>query len=292
MSKVTDLGAYFLRGITEDKRAYFERLGDLDELLATLCQKAWQRWPGLQIEQPAFLTYLAERAICDDRQAELPTHSSDLYLAQGCILGDARALQFFESDILCKVDPVLARLGLSASDADEIRQELRTRLLVNTEARLAVLNSYLGTGALTHWVRAVAGRQALMSLRRNKPTAPLDDEAIYEAFSDPVIGQLKSEYRAKFKNALHQSVAQLDTRDRIIMRALAIEGHTVTDIAQTYKVHRVTASRWVSRIRKTLFSQTRALLCQELDITEDEVQSMIRLIESQMEMSLARVLEC
>ncbi len=291
MSSAPNLLAHFLATLDQEKRSPFEGLPDMEELLEDSWQKGAERWPGVQVAKVDFATYLAERVAGGDGPAEMPAYASDLFLALGCVSGDSRALQYFESDVLSEVDPVLSRLGVSTADADEIRQELRVRLLTRSEAREAVLTSYLGTGSLVNWVRAVAGRQALMSFRRNKPTESLEEELVEEAFSDPVLAELKGRYRSEFKRALQASVGLLEPRERAIMRALVVDGRSVTEVAQIYNVHRVTASRWVSKIRMTLLEKTRARLGEELNLGDSEVQSVIRLIESQMEMSLARVLE-
>ncbi len=286
-----DASSAFLAGIDFEKRSHFEAMGDLDEIIVSLWREGEVRWPSVKVPLTLYATYLAERSLYDaEGGPSFPEHTSDLYLALACIGGDDVAIRNFETEILCKVDPVLARLGLSEADADGIRQELRVRLLVGTETRTAVLASYSGSGELVHWVRAVAGRQALQSFRRNKPTVSLEEQ-IYETFCDPHVSQLKGYYREEFKKALHEAVAQLDAREQTIMRALVVEGHTVTEVAQTYKVHRVTASRWVSKIRQTLFARTQALLRGNLNVKDDELRSIMRLIDSQMEMSLARVLE-
>ncbi len=281
----------FLASLDEDKRSHFERHSDLDELLATIWNDAQQSWPGVQIDRGVFARYLAERVIGEAHEdAELPAHPTDLYLAVACILGDSKALTFFEDNILSQTKSVLSRLGLSTSDADDIRQDLRARLLVNTESREAVLSAYFGTGRLVQWVRAVAGREALASLKRRRKMVPFDDE-LFGALCDPQLVSLKRKYRVEFKQALHQAITHLDERERTIMKALVIDGDTVTEIARAHSVHRVTASKWVSKIRKTLFRRTRWHLREKLDLDESELESVIRLIESQMEMSLDRVLD-
>ncbi len=285
------LGKHFLAHIDEGHRGLFGAASELGSVLAHALDGAQRRWSGVAIKAQDFVAYLAERADIEEDYAAIPAHTSDLYLAMGCLLGDADALAHFERDVLSKVAPVLARLRLSPSQADEVRQELRVRLFVDAGSRQAVLASYLGSGSLTHWVQAVAGRQALTSLRRNRAVSPVEDDLLFELFDDPVEAELKERYRAAFKEALHEAVQGLEARETMIMRALIIERRGVAEVARVFGVHRVTASRWIARIRRKLYVRTRAGVRASLELSERELESMMRLIESQMEMSLARVLE-
>lgn len=285
------LGPHFLSATTIDKQLCFDKR-KLFPLLDELFEKAKKQWPGLEVCEQDFAVYLAERSNPDASESigQLPSFPSDLYLALACVKGDAKAISYFESDILPGINPVLARLKLSESDADDLRQDLRERLLLARESRKAILHSYSGSGALAHWVRVVAGRQAMQRFRQETPSQSFEEE-VFDALCAPELSQQKDLYRADFKKALHHSLSRLSVQEQTILRALVVDGHTVTRIAETYKVHRVTASRWVSQIRQILLTETRTQMSKELQIDASEVASIIRLLQSQMEMSLARALD-
>lgn len=280
----------FLSSIDDDLRPIYEALDDLEERLADSLQASRLRWPNVQLPDESFASFLGQRICASDGQPNLPVASSDLYLAAACLQQDESALTHFEDSVLGRIQSALSRFGLSEQDADDLRQDLRERLLVGTTKSDPVLSRYLGTGNLVHWVRAVASRQALASLRGKRPETSLED-AVLEDPSDPITTQLKEQYRDDFKQALHAAVTTLEPRERMILQALVSDARSVGEIAKLYDVHRVTASRWVAKIRRQLFSRTRDNLRKRLKLTEDELQSVVRMIESQMEMSLDRVLQ-
>lgn len=289
MPTEASLRELFLAKVDEDLRPVFTDWTDLQQEIELALTAARNAWPQLTLSDSDFVGYLAERSLCEGEDPELPAFVADLFLACACLSGEAAALKAFEEQILSSANPTLVKLGLSPDDADDIRQELRERLLLGLGDRQPGLASYLGTGALKGWMRAVAGRQALASLRQKKPTSSLEDQIIEDS-SDPILTALKEKYREDFKEALHQSVERLEARERTILRAMIIDDRSVADIAKLYKVHRVTASRWIATIRKHLFIRTRAALRTKLELSESELLSMTRLVESQMEMSLGRVL--
>lgn len=55
-------------------------------------------------------------------------------------------------------------------------------------------------------------------------------------------------------------------------------------------VHRATAARWVDAARETVLAGTQRELIRRLRISRSELASVIRLIQSQLELSLLRVL--
>ena len=56
-------------------------------------------------------------------------------------------------------------------------------------------------------------------------------------------------------------------------------------------MHRVTAFRWVNRAREQLVVKTHEALQAKLQITQGEMNSILRLIQSELDMSIARYLK-
>ena len=280
----------FLSSVDEPLRVTFAEWNELGGALLGALSAAAEAWPGIACSAEDFARHVSMRVVCETGQPELPTCTGDLYLALGCLRGDDAAISHFEASILPQIDSVLKRFGVQAQDADDVRQELRERLLVGVGSNTPAIEGYMGSGALVHWVRAVASRQVLGRMRKNKPTINIED-VVLEDESDPQLAVLKERYRDEFKIALHAVVEELEARERTILRALIVDNRSVADIARLYRVHRVTASRWIAQIRRQLLLRTRTQLRQRLDLGPEELQSMIRMVESQMEMSLARLLE-
>lgn len=258
------------------------------ELALQVIGEARARWPGIALDAQALASLLVEHVPEDSTRPALPAFAADLVLARACLGGNDTALRAFHREMFDRVDRVLARLGLAPADIDDVKQDVRAKLLLGDDAKLA---RYHGTGPLAHWVAAVAGREAIGARRRQRPTDALDDDdLLVDAADDPQLRALKARHRVDFKQAFHAAVADLAPRDRAILRTLIVDDRNVSELAALYGVHRVTASRWVTAIRDALLQGTRQRLQQRLDLDESSLDSAIRLLDSNLELSLYRLL--
>lgn len=251
----------------------------IEETLAA----ARQRWPSVTFDAERCATHLAA-------EDELPPFAVELALAAMCLAQDSAALRVLHSEMFERVERVLSRLGLNAADADDVKQDVRTKLLLGSD-REPKLAQYRGTGPLAHWIASVAGREALGAMRKRKPTAALDvDDFLVDGADDPEIVALKQQHGAALKRAFQAAVTELPARERGILRALIIDERSVNDIAAVYGIHRVTASRWVSEVRHELLKKTRNHLRDQLQLDVSSLDSALRLIDSNFELSLYRLL--
>src|SRR5262245_18493254 len=82
---------------------------------------ARERWPGIVFDEDEVAAVFGD---------ELPPFASEVVLARACVAGDPAAVRYFDIEMFERVDRVLVRLGLSAADADDIKQEIRAKLLL------------------------------------------------------------------------------------------------------------------------------------------------------------------
>ena len=212
----------------------------------------------------------------------------DLAMARACAAGDAAAILAFERHALTAVPMYLARLRPTPAEVDEIRQHLRTHLLVATPDAPARIAQYTGDGDLRAWVRVAAVRALLDRRRRGGP--PVDDDLDQVAAAlDPALVSLKASYRDHFRAAIRTAVAQLPERTRLVLR-LGLGGMPLAEIGALHGVHEATASRWAAAARVELGTLTRAALRERLGVPDDDVASALRLIESQLDASLSGAL--
>nr|MCH9684240.1 transcriptional regulator [Deltaproteobacteria bacterium] len=87
-----------------------------------------------------------------------------------------------------------------------------------------------------------------------------------------------------------RALAELSPRDRNLLRLELIDRLTLDAIAQIHQVHPVTVSRWRAALRKQLHQGTRRVFEQTLRVDRDEFHSIMRLIGSQLDVSLPRLL--
>jgi RNA polymerase sigma-70 factor, ECF subfamily len=249
-------------------------------------------WPTVELSADLFALYVAER-LPTDQAAGRRLRIADLYLACACVHGDANAIAAFDLHCLTVVDSALPRLGLDADAVGEVKQRLRRWLLV-PEAGPPRLVDFAGYGDLRGWVRVIAVHEALAMLRRARRSAPFNDDRIMDALSardSPEIDYLKHFYRREFKAAFTQAMATLGDRDRTLLRQQYLDGLSVMEMSRLYRVHRITAGRWLDSARRALLSATRAALMNRLDVRDDDVDSILRLICSQLDASVIRLFE-
>jgi RNA polymerase sigma-70 factor (ECF subfamily) len=256
---------------------FVRRMEDAAEVVAA----ARAAWPGVEVDRDVFLAYLAAR--------EIGPCTSDLYLACACSRGDTRALATFEARVLSVVDPALAKLGIAADLIGEVKQRLRTNLLVGDGVSPPRVSQFVGRGDLRGWVRVIAVRDAIALAGQGRKHAPLDDDALADRLlpdEDPEVAHLKRYYRAEFSASFARALAGLDDRERLLLQQQFIDGLTIDEVCVLYKVHRATAARWLERARKRVMELTLSELRQKLSVDPAELDSILRLIRSQLEVSM------
>lgn len=263
--------------------------GTLDTELASLVARARSEAPGVELDPVAFVGYLAERVTFDihGRPMLRSIHAGDLWIAFGCVSQSPQAMAAFETRYAPEVRNALRR-SFDPGLAEQAELRLMDKLMFVADDDGSRLASYAGRGALTPWLRAAAVRTAidLMRARREVPADPTTFEDISGAV-DPLLASLKQRYRDEFRVAFGEAAAQLTDRDRTLLRYRFLDDLSIDEIGALYRVHRATVARWIAAVRETLFEATRARLETQLAISESEVDSVLRLIDSQLDISIS-----
>ncbi len=247
--------------------------------------QAKAKYPGLDAQD--LRTHLRARV----SEPEHVANANDLCLAFACARGDSGAVAEFERSCIMGIDRILGHMKLPHATLDEVKQSVRTRLLVGDKPKIL---SYAGRGGLRAWVGVIATREALEMLRKNRPSEPSDQEAlmgIESPHAGPELGYLKEHYRDAFKHAFCNALGELTPRARNALRHHYIHGLSIDRIAALYGVHRSNAARRVAKARDVLLSTTRRHLLIELKVERSELESLMRLVESRLDVSLQRLLE-
>jgi len=251
---------------------------------------AWSEVPPLDGE--VFRAYIAERVPADADWAALPL--ADLYLACACAASEPTALAAFEQHYLREVAIAAAKLRAPPGVLDEARQVIRDLLFVAKPGGSPAIASYAARGDLRGWVRVIAMREVMRLCDRDRREVSTGDEQLLDALSpatDPELDQLKALYREEFARAFRDAVAGLTARERTLLRHQVIDGLGVEAIGGLYKVHHSTAARWLVRARESLLEGTRQRLANKLRLSQAEVDSVLRLIRSRIEVSIERLLQ-
>jgi RNA polymerase sigma-70 factor (ECF subfamily) len=256
---------------------------------------ARERWPASWLADDVFIAHLRARLPADaDPATALPGLAVvDLYLACACCHGVAPALEAFARTILCEVNAHVASFDRSTAFADEVKQALATKLLVAAPGARPKLDDYAGSAPLSAWVRVAAIRTAL-NLRRGHAVAAetSDGQAMAEvaAPGDVETELIRRRYGAAFETAIAAALDGLSPRERTLLRLRLVEGMEVEAIATMYNVHRTTITRWIGGCHDRLLDETRRILRDSLGLASGEIDSLAGLVQSQLHVSLHRLL--
>lgn len=253
---------------------------------------AWARCraarPDVALDLERFRAHVEARRPDDVTPADqLATFClDDLYLACAAAAGDPAAVRAFEREVIPVIEAALG--GWDRAVVDETRQRLRAMLLVDHAGRGPLLAQYAGRGALRRWVRVVAAREAGKTVRDGAAAVLTDDEALLDVLApltDPALSALKHDAAAAFQAAFLAALGQLDRRERTALRLHVLDGLTIDEIAPMYGVHRATVARWIASAKQAVLDRTRRRLMHELRLDAGDVDSLIRLVQSRIELT-------
>ena len=283
--------------------AFVETLGDAhplaefdaDELESAI--EAWlarghRAWPGLGLDDLAFVRYLASRVELAGLGSVLEVGAlklEDLYLAFGCARQDEHAVAVFRAQFFDDAHRALRGAGTASDSADEAVQRVLTHAVVGGATQRPGIAGYSGRGSLRRWVRSVAVRTAAHATARERPSS---DEGLRDLVenADPELEHLKGHYRAPFRRAFAEALASLDARDRNLLRHYFVGRVTIDALGELHGVHRSTAARWVASAKERVRTRTLEGLAHALQLDERDAGSIARLVQSQIELTLERVL--
>jgi RNA polymerase sigma-70 factor (ECF subfamily) len=262
----------------------------LDELLAQLVARGKVAHPEVVMPNEAFVAHLAGcGAPVDPGAPPESMWAEDLYLACAAVLGDERAIARLMSTHEVGIASSLRKIDPSPTFAADVGQRFWDAALVGTVSAPPRLAGYSGRGPLAGWIGVSVQRLALMSLRheqaegRARRAVTAEAEAVLQ---DPELVMLKQRYREPFRVATEKALEALDDRERLIFRLHLVDGVTVERIGQTYGVSHSTVSRWFAKAREKVVAEIQRALRDELAISEEEFESLKRLVLSQMDLSL------
>lgn len=259
--------------------------------------------PAVALTEVQLAAFLTERVGVDAAPDELPgrleaLNAEDLALACGCLHGDDAAARTFMERSAATIAGVLRGLRQPAARLSEVQGLVFERLFVAPgQGRRPKIAHYRGEGALTSWVKVVAVRLLLNELRAQRGTVHLEAEDLLEramegaANEEPAdLRYMKTIYRQQFKRAFGRAVEQLEPKQRNVLRYQLLDAMSAAQIARVYGVHRATVHRWQQEIQAALLGRTRDHLQHQLGIDDQELDSIVRLIQSTWQVTVSGLL--
>jgi RNA polymerase sigma-70 factor (ECF subfamily) len=263
------------------------------ERLADALVEQWQRaraaLPDLSGTAAEFARHLArhvpDEGVPTDVVAQL--HGEDLFLAGLCARGDADALARFDATVLAPLGPRLASIGADAAMADEVRQRLRVHLLASVDGPPRII-AFSGRARLARWIHVAAVRTFHKLTAQNRPRQTTDDLTFgfAEPTADGELEYFKQVYRTEFKEAFADAMRSMSLRDRNLLRYAIVDGLTVDQIGRIHGISRATAARHVAKARRDLVESARVTLRDRLGLAPAELHSVLRILQSELDLSV------
>ena len=263
----------------------------LERSLAALWARGRAAHPQIAVEDVVFAGHLGR---CDApvAVAGADVHAEDLYLCCAGLLGDEVALRTLRANARPVVADHLRRIDASPAFVDEVEQRLWDSALVGSGLAPARLESYAGKGPLAGWLGVVAQRVALTMRRKEASKARAVEVAGGEArlvAGDPELAFIKG-YLRGFERAISEGLQALDERERMVYRLHVVDGLSLERIGETYGVSQSTVSGWMAGARSQIVAEAQRLLRDELHASAEDYETMSRLLVSQLDLSVSRLL--
>jgi RNA polymerase sigma-70 factor (ECF subfamily) len=282
------LADVFLSRVSPAQLEVFLAHDDLEATLRTVLDQARAEWDGVDVDGPTYVAYLADRLPSSGSLAAMET--ADLYLACALCHRVPSAVEVLERSILDKLRPPLAKFDKGSDLTDEVLQQLRTNLLTPQGDGAPQVSQFTGKGSLKGWLHVSAVRLAIGYQRKANKEVALDERLMQVPGDGTELLVLRERYKHHFKSAFQDALKSLSAEERTILKMTVIDGVTGTQLAAVRGVHRSTAVRWISAARTTLADRTKELLRERIEVPQDELESIIRMVRSRIDVSLERIL--
>jgi RNA polymerase sigma-70 factor (ECF subfamily) len=259
--------------------------------MVDIVRGAQDAWPTVDLPFDAYVAYLRERLPTNlpAPHALRKMHTADLYLACACARGDAHALAAFDDRCLRQLDGVLSKMRIPAEVIAEVKQDIRSRVLVGDGTPPKIVE-FEGRGDLRSWVRIMAVRRALQHQSRARREVTMEDDCLLQGLvgtGDPEQDYAKGLYRRAFKHAFEGALKSLPSREITLLRQHYVDGLTIDELGALYRVHRATAARQLGAARTLLHETTRSRMMSRLRVEPQELDSIMRMIRSRIEISVS-----
>jgi len=289
----TELEA-FVAALPPSVRRGFERRAGLSGVVDRWVSEVREAWPAFAFDASEFMRYVAPRVEPDtDDETLAELHIVDMGLVFACLRGEEAALTQLERSYFQRLEPVVARVAPGA--ADLVLAQLRERLLVPGREG-GGLAGYAGKSSLWTWLRVSAVRSAVRAKQRGQRQVPMHDEelerlGVVEALGPgPDVAYEKQRFVSEVRAAVEAAFAQLPARDKTLLMQHYVDGLTTERLGRMHGVHRVSISRRLVRARRSLLVSARTRLIDRLALSSSECDNVMRLVQSQLHITLERVL--
>jgi RNA polymerase sigma-70 factor (ECF subfamily) len=294
------------RGLADgDRAAWVADFGQsgapaVEAAVAAALETGRAAWPALALDPETFVRHLGRcvatvpaGAGVDLAAAVAECRADDLYLACAAGTGVAAAVEIVSGQYLEGVAGAVRKVHDGPGFVDDVLQILRHKLFVAADGATPKILTFSGRAPLGVWLAAVAQRTALSLRRTDGAQADLKARVAAEAAliaQEPELRYVQARYAGRFEEAFRHALGRLSERGRALLRLHVFMGMTLAQLANVYGVNDATISRWLARAREELLDETGKYMRDTFGVAADEFPSLARVLTSQLEVSIARLL--
>ncbi len=194
---------------------------------------------------------------------------------------EKRIVQIIES-----VEPAIRKWKQTSDQTADLIQELLQKMLLDSETHARKILNYNGKASLAVWIKTIAIRMVIDQHRSSQNTAKVQEESLLVTQEQPEMLLLKKKYASECEAALKEAWRALPSRQKSLLRFSSLQGMSFIEIAKIYRIHRVTAARWVEEARYAFAMQSLNLLSKRVQLDVTELKSMLYDMQSQIQLSL------
>jgi RNA polymerase sigma-70 factor, ECF subfamily len=267
----------------------------LKQRLSEAVAEGCAAWPTLKVSEATFVAAIgrAVPARTDPAAALAEMRFGDLYLVHACIQGAPGALEILGREYVPVIARYLRRMDATEDVIADVSQSLLVDLLAPRAGGACRLAQYDGRSTLAQWI-GISAQRTLMKTRRSEHTHErlisrlADQPAPIELGAEDSL--LRRRYKAILEKALVAAVAALDRRQRNFMRFHLVGGISKAKIAKMYRLDERSVRRLLERAQHRLWSDVRSRLHADLGLSFPEVDSILRGLGPELDISLSGAL--
>jgi RNA polymerase sigma-70 factor (ECF subfamily) len=288
-----------LRAFGEQPGTVAARLAEADavataELLSALYERGRAAHPRVVVSEEAFGRHLARCANGggDGATASLAAIAAeDVYLACACATRARGAAAAFEQRFGRVIRRAVSRVLDTVDERQEAEQRAWQHLIVEETEGPPRIAHYLGQAPLEKWVSVASMRVAISFGRTESAERRLREKAIAEASGvDPEALFAQGRLRTAFETAVSDALARLKPRERLVMKLFLVSGMTLDAIGKSLGITRQAVSKTLARARESIVKNVEASVKQSLQMSKEDLTSVLRYVASQLDVSISRVL--
>lgn len=204
-------------------------------------------------------------------------------LAHACVRGDRTA----RDALVVLVQEVATKVRWPELPVDARAARIWEHVFSEDGNGRVRLTTYDGRGPLGAWLRVVATRLVQRDAV-DPPRAPQDDAlaGVWTAAAGSEHGLIKDMYVEQVRTVFRDATRSLSESARTLLHLHYVRGVSLERLTGVYGVHRVTLSRRLKAARTELLDRAVAGLRSTSDMTEHECRSLLRTLQSRIELSL------